>query len=334
MKFHLGPIAVALIGAAVLLPNAASARGCADFDIQGAQITEDYNPFNPALVARNFSISVRKLNDDADSVRFLLVDEDPRNGFPGFDSHGPEDYDVVWVQDRSRKVLVTGQQIIDKTNAVIVPLTGPVGRSVNVSFQLLVPRGQTSQAGQHRQGLTVRFSCYKGDDQIGAEYDQSDQRVTLALTTRRFVSAYIGGIGQTRGQIDFGEISNTSGSLSRNIAVTTIGTSPYDVRFDSENGGQLARQGNTQQRSDTRGRGAGIRYAMTYGGLTVASGQKIACPMPVAPMGTTKLLDVTLEPADVARVAAGSYADTLTLTFVPRDIVWNAGCSVAGGMIK
>lgn len=334
MKFHPVPLAAALIASATLLPGAALARGCADFDMQGAQVSDDYNPFNPAMVARDFSISVRKLSEDVDSVRFLLVDEDPRGGFPGFDSHGPENYDVAWIQDRSRKVLVTGQQIVDKTNSVFVPLAGPVGRAVNVSFQLLIPRGQESQAGRHRQGLAVRFSCYKGGDQIGAEYDQADQRVALALATPRFVSAYIGGVGQTRGQIDFGEVSPSSGDLSRNIAVTTIGTSPYEVRFDSENDGRLVRQTKDQSRGDQRGRGPGIRYAMTYGGLAVASGQKISCPVPVVPTGTTKLLDVTLEQGDVGRVAAGSYADTLTLTFVPRDSVWNQGCAIAGGGIK
>jgi spore coat protein U-like protein len=333
MTNDLRVVAAGLLCAALLAPPA-SARGCADFEIPGSMISEDYNPFSPEQVVRTFTISVRKLSEDANNLRFLLVDDDPRGSAPGFDSFGPADYDVEWLQDRSRRILVTGQQIVDKTNGIYVQLPEAVGRSVNVNFQMIVPRGQLSAPGEHRQGLTVRFSCYYDNEQLGAEYEQSDQRLTLSLSTKRFVSAYIGGIGRTTGRIDFGEISPTSGSLARNIAVTAIGTSPFDVRIESENRGQLDRYAPGGDRTEDRGREYAIKYAMSFGGLPVNSGQQVSCPVPVVPSGTTKQLEVILRQGDVSKVPAGNYRDTITLTFQPRDIAWRDGCALSSKLDK
>lgn len=322
-------LALGMIGAALLHPSVVYARACADFDIQESQANDNYNPFSAASFTRGFTMTVRKLSNDSNNIRFILIDEDPRNGELGFDSAGPLIYDVQWLQDRGRRIISNGHQMIDRTNSVAIALPSSEGRSVNVGFQLLIPRGQVSRPGDHRQRLTVRFACFQGNDQVGAEYEQSDQRVTLELTTRRFVSAYVGGVGQSTGRIDFGDISPTSGALTRTISVTALGTSAYDVRVDSDNGGKIVRD--SADSDDNRRVKDGIAYAMRFAGRPVTSGQKLACPNPVVPTGSSSDLELALNQSDIGAVPAGTYRDTITLTFQPRDSVWNDSCAVVSG---
>ena len=318
-------VALGLLCAAVSCPAAVQARGCADFDIQESQTDDTYNPFNPSDFSRNFTITVRKLSNDADNVRFILIDEDPRGNSLGFDDAGPADYDVQWLQDRSRRILSSGHQMIDRTNSVGLALPSAQGRTVNTNFQLLVRRGQVSQPGDHRQDLVVRFACFRGNDQVGAEFEQSDQRVRLQLSTRRFVSAYVGGFGQSLGRIDFGEISPTSGPLVRSITVTALGTSAYDVKVESENGGKIVRDSSGL---DEGRRSNAINYAMRFAGQPVRSGQKLACPAPAVPIGSNSELELGLKQDEAGSVPAGTYRDIITLTFQPRDSVWRDGCAV------
>jgi len=138
----------------------------------------------------------------------------------------------------------------------------------------------------------------------------------------RYVAAYIGSVGQTRGTISFGEVAAPSASLTRAIGITALSTLPYAIEFDSENEVLLKRR-----KGDTDG----IAYNMRYAGVPVLDGETLVCPTTPAPMGRGEQFEVTLDRASISQLPAGDYADTVTLTFTPRDAVGVSACAVGNG---
>jgi len=141
----------------------------------------------------------------------------------------------------------------------------------------------------------------------------------LSLTVPRYVAAYIGSAGQTRGTINFGDVGSASATLNRAINITALSTLPFAIKFESENGGLLKRRANEAQ---------GIVYAMNYAGVAVSPGDTMLCPMTPAPMGIGKQFEVGLNRSSINSLPAGNYRDTVTLTFTPRDGIASADCAI------
>lgn len=313
---------VSIAGAALLAcvwtaPALAQSR-CAEFQVVGNGPGGDYNPFNPVSAQDNFDIRVEGLNDSVARVKFLLVDTALGANGPGIGPQGPAEYDISWLEDTTRQVFVTGNELLNPNNGAEARVSGR--RNVDfVRMRLTIPRGQPSPAGVHRENLTIRYQCFNSAGApIGVQQEQL-RPVEVRVEVPRFASAYIGGIGRTRGRIEFGRIGPDVSELSRRISVTALSTVPYEVLVESDNDGALRRR---------RGDEDGIGYRMAYGGAQVGSGDRLICPTTPAPMGAVNDFEVTLNRDDVARLPAGDYSDVVTLTFSPRDVFSPGACSL------
>jgi spore coat protein U-like protein len=194
------------------------------------------------------------------------------------------------------------------------------GAGVEVTrFRWVVPAGQEVSAGEHRENLVIRYQCLDNAGMPLGPIQEQSFGAELRLRVPRFVSAFIGSAGVTRGAISFGPISAATANLNRTIGITALSTLPYRVEFDSENGQQLKRRRNAD---------GGIDYTMRYGGTVVADGDRLVCPMTRAPMGTVEEFEVMLDRTSVARQPAGTYRDTVTITFTPRDVFPPASCAL------
>lgn len=307
----------ALLASVWAAPAFAQGR-CAQFQVIGNGARTDYNPFDPSGTQDTFDIRVEGLNDGVKRVRFLLVDTTVGVNGPGIGPRGPADYDVRWLEDTTRTVFVVGNDLLNPTNGAEARLPGRRGVDI-VRLRLTVPRGQAAPAGQHRENLQIRYQCLDSAGlQIGTQQEEVVP-VEVEVEVPRFAAAYIGGIGRTRGTIEFGRIGPETSDLQKRVSVTALSTVPYEVLVETDNDGQLRRQ---------RRDGAGIAYSMAYAGTEVDPGDRIVCPTTPAPMGSVEDFQVTLDRNAVAAVPAGDYSDVVTLTFSPRDVISPIGCIV------
>ena len=308
---------LAVIASCYVLPAAAQTQ-CAQFELIGNGARTEYQPFEASPTTETFDLRVRGLADGVRGVRFLLVDRSPRVSGPGLGATGPLLYDIVWLQESTRRVFVVGNEQPQPMTGAEVSLPGRSGVDIT-RFRLTVPAGQQAPAQQHRDDLIIRYQCLAANGSaIGATQEQP-ATIPISVTVPRYAAAYIGSIGQTRGTISFGEVNANTTNLSKAIGITALSTLPYEVAVESENGGILKRR-----RSDN----GGIGYTMQYGGVRIASGDKILCPMTPAPMGQPEQFEVTLDRSSVSQQPAGAYSDTVTLTFRPRDTISIASCQV------
>jgi spore coat protein U-like protein len=307
-----------LIGLACLAAPAAAQTQCAQFELIGNGARTDYQPFDSSPTVENFDVRIRRLADGISAVRFLLVDRSPQASGPQIGLTGPADYDIVWPENATRRILVVGNEQPQPMTGAQVALPGRSGQQVT-RFQLVLPAGQQAPAQTHLQDLVVRYQCLdQNNNAIGATQEQP-AAIELAVTVPRYVAAYIGSVGQTRGTISFGDVGNPSAALTQAIGITALSTLPYAVEFESENGMALKRR-----RSDA----TGIGYDMRYAGVPVRDGETLVCPTTPAPMGRGEQFEVALDRGSIAALPAGSYDDTVTLTFTPRDAVAVTACSV------
>ena len=297
-------------GAALASPAMAVSSRCADFKILGNQGDDKYDPFSAQDLRKNFQVKVERLDSAVTSVQFLLVDGTMAQAGPRVGTAGPEVYDIEWTQDRSRQVFVSGAQLITQLNGARVEFGRGRNAVANTQFQLYVPRGQVAAAGLQSEPLIVRYQCFSGSDRVGGENEQLTGEMAIELRVPRFVSAFIGGAGQRRGEIDFGRIGPDTATLRKAVSVTALSTVPYEVSFETENDGMLKRRA----RDD-----AGIGYDMRFAGVDVAPGETLVCPVTPAPLGKIDEFAVTLDRNAIASLPAGDYSDVITLTFEPRD---------------
>ncbi|QBM74337.1 hypothetical protein E2E30_00170 [Sphingomonas sp. AAP5] len=308
-----------LIAAAMLASPVAAWAGptnCAQFEILNQGIQRTYNPFSPSEYVDVFTLRVLRTDPNVSSVRFLLVDSTGRNGAPKFGTDGPDLYTIDWLEDRGRRVFVTTAESVTDLNSARVGFARARDMSETV-FRLSIGRGQQAYAGRYAERLVVRYQCYAGSDLFGTQQEQYNGQTELAVTVPRIVSAYVGGTGQQRGEIAFGELGNGA-ALVRNASVTALSTLPYAVDIATDNGQRL-RRGRDQT--------GAIGYRLKYAGITVPGATTIACPVTQMPVGDVKLLEVALDPAAVASQPAGDYSDTITLTFRPSDGYAGSTCT-------
>lgn len=314
--------AVSAMSAATLFAVQAQAQTqCAQFETIGNGARAAYQPFESSPTVESFDIRVRRLASGISGVRFLLVDTTPQATGPQVGLAGPASYDISWLEDSTKRLLVVGNEQPQPMTGALVQF--PERNGVQITrFRLIVPAGQQAAAQIHRENLVIRYQCLDNQGrQIGATQEQPAS-VELSLTVPRYVAAYIGSAGQTRGTIDFGDVGTPSAALNKAINITALSTLPYAITFDSENGGRLKRRADEAQ---------GIIYAMNYAGVAVVSGDTLLCAMTPAPMGRGEQFEVGLDRSSIATLPAGAYRDTVTMTFTPRDAVVTTGCAVRGG---
>jgi hypothetical protein len=315
------PVLIALLCWA--LPAAAQTQ-CVKFELNGIGARADYQPFDSSPTVETFDIKVQRLSDGISGVRFLLVDRTPQPAGPGLGLTGPLIYDISLLGDNTRRVFVVGNEQPQPMTGANVDFPGQKGVAIT-RFRLSVPAGQQAPAQIHREDLVVRYQCLGSNgNPIGATQEQP-AALEIALTVPRYVAAYIGSIGQTRGTISFGDVNSPSASLMRAIGITALSTLPYAIKFDSDNEALLKRR-----KGDTDG----IGYTMRYAGVPVLDGETLVCPITPAPMGRGEQFEVSLDRASISRLPAGDYADTVTLTFTPRDAAGVSACTVGNGASK
>lgn len=306
--------------ALAMAPGMAQA-GCADFASAGTGLSIQYDPFSNTPVNRILTLRVSRVTPSATSVRFVIVDPDPAAGVSRLGSAGPEGYDIAWTRDSSRPVFFLGAEQPNATNGAVVSFgPGPSGDVVQETFRLSVPAGQSVGAGDYYEPLEVRYVCYSGDSALGGVETQSAGRVAVDLETPEMVSAWVGSMGNRRGEIDLGVLGQAQGSVTGGLAVTTQSTSPYEISVSAK-WGELRRS-----EADV----VGLPYSMRLGGLAVERGDTIVCDRTPAPSGRSHALQVGVNGADVATRPAGAYSDVITLTFAPRlGLSAQSGCSAA-----
>jgi hypothetical protein len=316
-------IYAALGGLAVIAAPQIAAAGCADFQIAGSEAALNYDPFGNAVLDRIFTVRVSRNSREATAVRFLLADPDPAGAVSRFGPNGPEGYDVSWNRDSGRDVFVLGAQQPNQTNGALVSLGGRDRHApANETFRIRVPAGQNVAAGRYLERLEVRYVCYSGQEMLDSPDVQSGSQVALELRVPERISSFIGSPGNRSGQIDFGVIAPGGGAMVRDITVTTKATIPYDIEVDSERGGLK------RSRNDA----FTLPYALRLSGQPVRDRSRMSCGRTDAPNGRLHPLQVEINPADAAQAPAGSYSDTVTLTFSPRlGMAGGAGCSVTSG---
>jgi spore coat protein U-like protein len=310
-----------LLSPVLIAAPAAAQTQCAQFELLGNGARAEYQPFESSPTVESFDVRVRRLADGIGGVRFLLVDRTPQSSGPQIGLTGPQIYDISWLEDSTRRVLVVGNEQPQPMTGADLNFPGRSGVQIT-RFRLTVPAGQQAPAQIHREDLVVRYQCLGANgNPIGATQEQP-AALEISLTVPRYVAAYIGSVGQTRGTISFGDVAAPSASLTRAIGITALSTLPYAIEFSSENDTMLKRR-----RDDS----AGIAYAMRYAGVPVLDGETLVCPITPAPMGRGEQFEVALDRGSISRLSAGDYADTVTLTFTPRDAVGVSACAVGSG---
>lgn len=302
---------------------AAQTGMCAEFNVDGDGLKFVYNPFNAAPEERDVALRVTRLNPAVTQVRFIIADPTPRGGDPKIGLLGPELYNLAWRQDEGRRVFVWGAERVTQTNHARVDFSGRTDQQVT-QFRLRVPAGQPARADNQTERLEIRYECWSGDERLGSERAQLDNRVMLDMDVGKLFGAYIGGEGRNRGTIDFGELDVAGGVVSHTLAVSSVSTVPYEVAVDTQNGGEL---------KQTVG-AAGIPFTMRFAQLNVQDGDRLRCGETRIPSGDVHQLEITLDQGTTRNLPAGrNYRDTVTLTFTPRDgaSIAPQTCRVLGG---
>lgn len=301
-------IAASAVLALTLAAPQVAVAGCAEFQISTTDLSLQYDPFSAAPVERNFTLRVRRIDNAATAVRFLLADTDTPAGAPRI-GKGPSGYDIRWNRDTSRQVLVSGAEQPNATNGALVHFgEGPSGDVVTETLRFSLPAGQDAAAGDYYEALEARFVCYAGDHALGSTDFQQGAGLAIDLNVPNRISTYVGATGIRRGEIAFGALNPVGGIASRSLVVTTQSTVPYDIEVSSRWGRLQRREGDPY----------GLEYGMRLSGFPVQSGSMLSCTRTPAPAGRAHPFLVDLAQDQAARVPAGGYSDTVTLTFTPR----------------
>lgn len=314
-------IAAAVVAVGAASPAFAAIGQCVQFETVGKGATTDYQPFDPAPTVDSFELRARSVNDSVASVRFLLVDTAPHNSGPGIGTAGPDNYDVIWLTDSSKRVLVQGQEQPVAMAGAVIALGNRSGQGTT-QFQLSIPAGQEAIARRHQENLTVRYQCLDENGLPLGPVQEQYTGVDLAVTVPAYAAAFVGSIGQTTGMIDFGELGTSDSDVTKSIGIVALSTTPYEITVVSESNSRLISPGNGS---------AAIPYKMAYAGQEVASGGRVICPMTRAPMGTTEQFSVTLDGKAVATQPAGTYHGAVILTVTPRDLIVQNSCGASRG---
>lgn len=316
MKHMLFGLAAALAGG---LPSLANAQVCAEFTASSAELQVFYDPFHHAPVERSFSLQVRRLDPNVTAVHFILADPDTAGVHPELGLAGPP-YEIVWAREPGRRVFASGGEQPNNTNGAKISFGGVSDRALrNETLRIRVPAGEDLAAGTYYQPLDILFQCYGGDSLAGPTQLQRDGRVAVDLIVPEQIKSFIGSEGVRRGRLDFGLLTPASGKASRNLSITAQSTVPYEVDFTAQHGA-LKRSADDN---------AAIPYETWFTNLPVRSGTRVGCAKSPAPQGRTHLFRAEVDGRQSASAPAGSYRETITITFSPRvGLSGGNGCDV------
>ena len=296
--------------ASPVFATSAHAQGrCAEFSATATDLRITYDPYLPAMVDRFFNIQIRQTDPKISGVRILLADPDPSGPDPLLGVNGVARYDVVWSRDPSRNVFAMGAEQPNSTNGALIEFSGRGVQKVrSESFRLRIPAGQDVSAGNYYQPLEVRYQCLAGEADVGVPVVHSGAQLAIDLRVPEKISTFIGSAGVQRGRLDFGKVDANGGAISQSLSITAQSTMPYDIDVLSENGALKRFAGDDRK----------IDYSLWLSGVPLTSGSRVACNRGIAPMGNTHRLRAEIDGREARAAAAGSYKDTITLTFSPR----------------
>jgi hypothetical protein len=310
--------AIFLVAGATLLAStglagkaaAGPAGPCATFQVFGTNLDLDYNPFSPQPLNRPFLLTVTRQNPAVTSVRFILVDNTPSEGRSRIGPAGPFDYTFTWLANAGQPVFFTTPLAVNPAIGADVSFgSGPSGNVQTAPFILHIPQGQPVAASTQFENIEVIYQCSIGSSPQMQQI-QYDNRVSIHLDIPRYFGAYIGSPGRSHGEIDFGTLGAAGGFDDKYVSVTAVSTVPYSIAFASENGLALRRHEHDPD---------GIPYTMKFANVAVTDKSMLRCPMTQSSLGDSEPLDVKLDGSHVHDLEAGSYRDTITLTFTPID---------------
>ncbi|HLI67504.1 MAG TPA: hypothetical protein VKU90_14170 [Caulobacteraceae bacterium] len=301
--------AAVLIATAALAGRAEAAGSCATFQVIGNELNLDYNPFSPQPVNRPFQLTVTRLDPSVTGVRFILVDHTPSNGGSRIGPGGPRDYDITWLGNTGQPVFFASPQAVNGAIGATASFGSGPHAVVSVPFILHIPQGQPVAASRQDETIEIRFQCSAGPEPQTQEL-QYDNRVSIHLTIPRYFGAYVGSLGHSHGEIDFGTLRGDPGSSDRYVSVTAVSTVPYSINIDTDNGSMLRR---SHEDDD------GIPYSMTFDSIPVRDHAKLRCPATQSSLGSSAPLAVRLDDTHAHDLPAGAYRDTIRLTFTPTD---------------
>ncbi|WP_207904655.1 hypothetical protein [Novosphingobium sp. PhB165] len=289
-----------------------------DFRASASELSVDYDPFNPAGIERIFTIHVRRLDPRVTAVRLVLANPGAVNRGSALGRNNSVRYDIRWVQDAGRMILVSGAEQPNATNGALIEFSAnATGDNVNQNFRLQIPAGQGIVAGNYYQPLELRFVCLAGRDEIDRG-TQLGSQVAVDVTVPERIATFVGSAGSQRGRIDFGDIDGSSGNPVRGLTVTAQSTVPYEIRVAQDRG--------VMKRFD--GDDAALPYALKLSGFPVSNQSTVTCSQTPAPSGRNHNVQVELQSRDIQRMPAGKYSDIVTLTFSPRlGLSGGDGCS-------
>jgi len=230
-------------------------------------------------------------------VTAQFVDEDS-NGTLRIGTSGPT-YTIT--SNGSGPVVVgLGAGQLSQGNTFFVPGRG--SQQVN-GIQFLIDPGQDLPAGVFSESLDMQLRC--GDSSAPVNLQSNVLQITVDVPST--LKAYLAGTS-SNGTLDFGDFSN----LTKQALVNIQSTGPFGLSIASDGGGVMKLSGAPAAAAGAAN--AQVGYTMTFNGAAVSVGSNTH-------FGRTGIgglglpLSVTAE--SIAGKRAGTYRDTITLTFSP-----------------
>lgn len=293
---------------AYLLTGVAQAQSCDDLEIEQfiEPRTADYAAFGEDSVDEVFLVRVTRDDDDGNCRAFLTFSSDSSDGTERYLA-GPDGAELRYeLLDESGKLLGDTTRGRDRLNFRFRRGEDELELRVRMSL----PSGQTVPAGSYSERVTARLFERRGGGRLRDERGltlraavSSQAEVNLARQPGVSFSA-----GRSYDVVDFGELETGE---SRAIIVRIRANSAYRVSLESENLGELVRQGAL---------GADVDR-ITYSARLDGDGLDLTAPIialrdPLAPGASEELVfDVVI--GDVSDARAGDYADMITITVEP-----------------
>ena len=268
--------------------------------------TADYAAFGEDSVDEIFIVRVTRDDDDGRCRAFLSFTSDSSDGTERYLA-GPDSAQLRYeLLDESGKLLGDTTRGRDRLN---FSLRNGVDE-LELRVRLSLPSGQTVPAGSYSERVTARLFERRGGGRLRDERGltlraavSSQAEVNLARQPGLSFSA-----GRSYDVVDFGELETGE---SRAIIVRVRANSAYRFSLESENMGELVRQGALGANADR----------VSYSARLDGDGLDLTAPVlalrdPLAPGASEELIfDVVI--GDVSNARAGNYADLITITVEP-----------------
>lgn len=282
----------------------AIAGECASVTFSPGTVTlPSYDPIGGGAVQSGFTATINRTKPTTRSVRLIFNDNSYATPVK-FHGGGPI-YEIL-DSGGSNVAFPKNVNVKTATNALVSIPDGSAGDSVQAAFTANVPvnSGNDFSNGIYGTNLLYGIECFTADN----SYNGSDVQVTgpaLSVTIPNLVSL----ITASPQTLDFENFT----TLTQQLNVGLKSTGPINVDLRTENGRKLVRVGAPIPAPKT----SYIDYSIKLNGRSVTTDPYLLSNAPRAGVtGTQWPLQLSL-PAQPTAKAAGSYADTITLTLTP-----------------